>query len=537
MVHTSINNGKHRDVLLYTLLFAIALLLVYIRAMPCITALPSTDQGLWLYMGKAMLSGQVPYRDIWDQKGPVIYFIEALGLALAGKSAWGVWVLEYCCMLHASVWGFISLTRAFGQKAAALGTLLWIFSLVFVMEEGNFTETYALAVAFMLFATYLNTCQAAPSRRAATLIGVFGALCFFLRPNLIGALLACVASWTVIAATSHRWRTWAINIVFAGLGFICIAILISGYFIYHHALGAMYDQMLRFNMKSICINPVKSRIHAAYFGLQLLAPLSIIATLMWCAGVTRIRRIACRQDVFNNILLFAVISWPIEFGLALVAGNKYYHYFVVLLLPICLLITWGVSILLRGISSLPDWLEPDAPTTVTAARKENLLSLAVLLLILVPFINAQKPFLYYLLKPATLRAERVPIRYTVADYITSHTSPADGVYIWGYDFTILYATRRHSPIKYPDVVPFITPKYDPRPHVSSFLYDLTRQPPRVMIDMAEAEATVSMAQVFRNNDIPQAREIWAYICRNYQPAELAPGVVVYQRKMQRCNGE
>ena len=52
------------------------------------------DSGVFHYIGWLITQGKIPYRDVWDHKPPVIFFINALGLLLAGGSRWGVWGLE-----------------------------------------------------------------------------------------------------------------------------------------------------------------------------------------------------------------------------------------------------------------------------------------------------------------------------------------------------------------------------------------------------------------------------------------------------------
>ena len=42
--------------------------------------LPGTDNGVFLYGGQQLLAGKTPYLDFWDHKGPLIYFINAIGL-------------------------------------------------------------------------------------------------------------------------------------------------------------------------------------------------------------------------------------------------------------------------------------------------------------------------------------------------------------------------------------------------------------------------------------------------------------------------
>src|SRR5215211_9133793 len=56
--------------------------------------LPSRDSGVFLYVGWRFLNGDIPYRSVWDHKPPLIYFVDALGIALTPGSLWGIWLLQ-----------------------------------------------------------------------------------------------------------------------------------------------------------------------------------------------------------------------------------------------------------------------------------------------------------------------------------------------------------------------------------------------------------------------------------------------------------
>ena len=47
---------------------------------------PAEDSSVFLYIGKRMLEGKLPYRDLFDHKGPILYLIEVLGLRLSPHS-------------------------------------------------------------------------------------------------------------------------------------------------------------------------------------------------------------------------------------------------------------------------------------------------------------------------------------------------------------------------------------------------------------------------------------------------------------------
>ena len=78
-----------RNVLLKLILpvaLALFVLLVLDAANP-VTNLPTRDGGTYLYAGRLILRGELPYINIWDNKPPAIYYINALGLWLGrGRS-------------------------------------------------------------------------------------------------------------------------------------------------------------------------------------------------------------------------------------------------------------------------------------------------------------------------------------------------------------------------------------------------------------------------------------------------------------------
>ena len=51
------------------------------------------DSSVFTYIGKVILQGGMPYRDTFDHKGPLIYLINALGLAINERI--GVWLIEF----------------------------------------------------------------------------------------------------------------------------------------------------------------------------------------------------------------------------------------------------------------------------------------------------------------------------------------------------------------------------------------------------------------------------------------------------------
>ena len=57
-----------------------------------------TDANTYFTMGKGIVHGMVPYRDLFDHKGPLLYFIYAAGYLMSPTSFIGVFVLQIISM-------------------------------------------------------------------------------------------------------------------------------------------------------------------------------------------------------------------------------------------------------------------------------------------------------------------------------------------------------------------------------------------------------------------------------------------------------
>lgn len=104
---------------------------------------PGRDGGFFMYVGKAIKSGAKLYADIWDSKGPLIFWINALGVG-RDFSRWGVFGLELLFMSLAFCILYYSLKRHYGSLAGIVAVLAGALLLKPVIGPGNSTEEYSL---------------------------------------------------------------------------------------------------------------------------------------------------------------------------------------------------------------------------------------------------------------------------------------------------------------------------------------------------------------------------------------------------------
>ena len=58
---------------------------------------PWDDANCFFTVGRGIIHGLVPYRDLYEQKGPLLYFLYALAALISEKSFIGAWIAE-CVM-------------------------------------------------------------------------------------------------------------------------------------------------------------------------------------------------------------------------------------------------------------------------------------------------------------------------------------------------------------------------------------------------------------------------------------------------------
>ena len=128
---------------LFLLPLSFVFLLIYSDSTSPLFFKQGWDSAIFKVMGLGILEGKLPYRDIFDHKGPLLFYINALGQwIIPGKT--GIFILENL---------FLSTTLLFIVKTASLfvdkgkSYLIAIFFLIGLsglLDDGNLSEFYIL---------------------------------------------------------------------------------------------------------------------------------------------------------------------------------------------------------------------------------------------------------------------------------------------------------------------------------------------------------------------------------------------------------
>ena len=94
------------------------------------------DSAFFLLMGKGVTQGKIPYLDLYDQKGPMIFYVNALGYLLTGNR-YGIFLMQIVNLTAAYLIVY-RLARFWLRSGASLAVVAaYLFVYVGTMQDGT----------------------------------------------------------------------------------------------------------------------------------------------------------------------------------------------------------------------------------------------------------------------------------------------------------------------------------------------------------------------------------------------------------------
>ena len=131
---------------LLALLCACLALLVATSSSPLYATNFWTDTNIYFTIGRGMTRGLMPYRDLFDHKGPLLFILYALGAAISDTSFIGVFALE-ALSLAAAVYAGWRTVRLFGKGRLTLLAMPLLAAAICcctAFTQGGSAEEFAL---------------------------------------------------------------------------------------------------------------------------------------------------------------------------------------------------------------------------------------------------------------------------------------------------------------------------------------------------------------------------------------------------------
>jgi hypothetical protein len=434
--HSQISMGSRlREVVLPVVVSIVGTLIALFPSNPMNMTLPSRDSGVFLYVGWRLLNGDIPYRDVWDHKPPLIYFVDALGLALTPDSLWGLWALRFLFVFFTLFFIYKLLDREFGIYAALAGAITLTSGLLTILEKGNVTEEYALVFQALCFWLFLSAWKNDFSLPSSFWIGVLGGLAFNFKQTTIGIWITYGLFLLAIRLLQKRLPFKDVLSLLAGWLFPSVVLIL--YLSGQGALTEYWEQAFLYNFVYI----------GKHEGIRRLIPVFIkgftylqngwvlyLAISGWLAGFGYAW--LKRRDLFTKahpLILIALVELPVEVFFITISGRSILHYYLTPL-PVMAILAGSLAYTLPFfVEKLPQINVPNVPRWIPGAV------LAAVLLGQIGQIS------YY---PAYVRVLSDNDYAPVIEYVANNTKEGDQVLLIGAESIVNFLARREAPTRY-----------------------------------------------------------------------------------------
>ena len=203
------------------------------------------DSAMFLTIGKYWAKGHLPYVSLWDSKGPIIFFINAIGYFLTDSNL-GVFFLQIIGLIVSEVFLYKIYNIVF-EKELSLGLTVVTLAVMLIDYDGNSTEEYLLPLIIIAF--YFVVCWIYKYYREniiehnplhAFFYGFTFTFCLLTR--LTNAVGLCAAIFVIVIVLSIKQK-W-INLLKNAVMFIGGAlVLLLPFVIYFYLHGILYEAL------------------------------------------------------------------------------------------------------------------------------------------------------------------------------------------------------------------------------------------------------------------------------------------------------
>lgn len=365
--------AEPRGTALWLLIVVLLLVIAPLIALSQIIAYWRTDvvdDQMFGYYGWRIAQGATVYLDVWDNKPPGIYWINALGMLVGHGSYYGVIAMCVLAMVVAHAAFFVVAASVYQRGAAALGTILLACWLMHAYYTGgtNRTETFLVPCELVGVAFYVRGWRHDRWWRWYA-AGLLCGLAFLFKQVGLAAWGAMGLHTIVMVLTRQLGLGAGVRrCVLLLLGAATTAGLAAGYLASQGALGEALYATFTFNRAYFSVGAsqfpyslvgfllLRNHIYPTLLLPLLMALAAVIHSFLWWRRPQyRPADIAARLRAHpagcpGAVLLFATWFVASLYG-ALLSPHAFRHYVVPTIPPLMLLATYLINVL-RAESSL-----------------------------------------------------------------------------------------------------------------------------------------------------------------------------------------
>lgn len=206
------------------------------------------DANQFFTVGRGIKAGLIPYRDMYEQKGPVLYLAHALCALISDKSFTGVWILEIimCFIFTVFALKIVKLFIKDTSKYHSVFVILPVCALIYsssTFHLGDSCEELCfplLTVVLYITLKALRKDKQLPSAVETFVIGLICGIVFWTKYNLCGLIIGAVLFFLIYSIIDKQFKKLLYAALLFLAGFMAVTIPVLIYFALNNALTDLF---------------------------------------------------------------------------------------------------------------------------------------------------------------------------------------------------------------------------------------------------------------------------------------------------------
>ena len=350
------------------LLFAVASVTITVCSLssPIYPFNDCVDTNCFFTVGKSALFGMVPYRDLYEQKGPILYALYSLCYLVSHRSFLGTWLLEI-----AAAYAFLGLSWRCHKLLTGernLYHLLLTAVLVYTVPsfvKGGSAEELSLPLLMLPFYYGLRSLcfKRELTSRTGFLIGICSGAVLWIKFSMLGFFLGFIL---VLAYLMGKQRHWISMLKLFGsilFGVLVISLPILAYFAYHHSLSYLWQAYFYNNIFVYGrTSSVAGGVRGLGSGLMSMLTFNDVTLLLFLFSM-----IVLWKERQRILALHLFLCFGFAFLVIYIGGINLQYYSEIL----CIFIPMGLTLVYRLFNGMRAWLAVSSPETTSNSSRDN----------------------------------------------------------------------------------------------------------------------------------------------------------------------
>lgn len=286
------------------------------------------DANCFFTVGKSILSGLIPYRDLYEQKGPLLYFLHAIAACISYNSFLGVYFLEIICCYYFLLF-FYKILKLYTNNEIII-SLPIIAAIIYTsaaFANGDSVEELCLPLLVYSLYTTISALKKneLPTSRQCFFIGIIAACVLWMKFTILGFYFGIIICPCIFAIRNSQVIPMLMRLFCALMGVLALTIPILLFFSYHDALRDLFQVYFFNNIflyssidKSL---PMMSLVENLWQGLLRIIDVNFLSFNLIILGIVYLYKKEHKYIIFHFLLTLLFLFITVYIG-----GRTYRYY-------------------------------------------------------------------------------------------------------------------------------------------------------------------------------------------------------------------